>query len=129
MDFKVIWSDEAITDLRGICLYIARDNPEAALRMGNGILDHVRILAQFPFIGPAYPRGARGPLREIVFRAYRIFYDVSEESRRVDILHSWTQRAASRNFERPNLAHALDAARTSSWHSKGRWRRASDARR
>ena len=35
MDFKVIWSDEAITDLRGICSYIARDNPEAALRMGN----------------------------------------------------------------------------------------------
>jgi plasmid stabilization system protein ParE len=60
MDFKVIWSDEAITDLRSICLYIARNNQEAALKMGNGILDHVRILAQFPFIGPAYPRGARG---------------------------------------------------------------------
>jgi plasmid stabilization system protein ParE len=57
--------------------------------MGNGILDHVRILAQFPFIGPAYPKGARGPLREIVFRSYRIFYDVSEESGRVDILHVW----------------------------------------
>jgi plasmid stabilization system protein ParE len=57
--------------------------------MGTGILDHVSILAQFPFIGPAYPRGARGPLREIVFRSYRIFYDVSEESQRVDILHAW----------------------------------------
>lgn len=87
MDFKVIWSDEAITDLRDICSYIARDNPEAAVRMGNGILDHVRILAQFPFIGPAYPRGAQGPLREIVFRSYRIFYDVSEEPHRVDSSH------------------------------------------
>ena len=89
MDFKVIWSDEAITELRGICSYIARDDPEAALRMGNGMLDHVRILAQFPFIGPAYPKGARGPLREIVFHSYRIFYDVFEESSRVDILHVW----------------------------------------
>jgi toxin ParE1/3/4 len=87
MDFKVIWSDEAIADLREICSYIARDNPEAALRMGSGILDHVQILARFPFIGPAYPRGAQGPLRQIVFRSYRIFYDVSEELRRVDILH------------------------------------------
>jgi plasmid stabilization system protein ParE len=26
-------------------------------------------------------------LREIVFRSYRIFYDVSEEPRRVEILH------------------------------------------
>jgi toxin ParE1/3/4 len=89
MDFKVIWSDEAIGDLHEICSYIARDNPEAALRMGNGILDNVRILARFLFIGPTYPRGARGPLREIVFRSYRIFYDVSEELRRVDILHVW----------------------------------------
>jgi len=50
MDFKVIWSDAAIADLREICSYIARDDQEAALRMGNGILDHVRILARFPFI-------------------------------------------------------------------------------
>jgi toxin ParE1/3/4 len=89
MDFKVIWSDEAIADLRDICFYIAQDNPDAALRMGNAILEHVGILTRFPFIGPAYPRGTRGPLREIVFRSYRIFYDVSEELRRVDVLHVW----------------------------------------
>ena len=89
MEFKIIWSDAAIADLHDICTYIARRNPEAAHRMGRGILDHVRILGSFPLIGPAYPRGARGPLREIVFRAYRIFYDVSEESRRVEILHVW----------------------------------------
>jgi toxin ParE1/3/4 len=89
MDFKIIWSDEAIADLNDICSYIARQDPEAALRMGNGIIDHVGILGQFPFIGPTYPRGTRGPLREIVFRSYRIFYDVSEQSHRVDILHVW----------------------------------------
>ena len=98
MEFKIIWSDAAITDLRDICSYIGRHDPEAALRMGNGILDHVRILAQFPFIGPTYPRGARGPLREIVFRSYRIFYDVSEVSHRVDVLHVWH---AAR--DKPNL--------------------------
>lgn len=89
VDFQVIWSEEAIADLKGICSYIAQHDTDAALRMGNGILDHVRILGQFPFIGPTYPRGARGPLREIVYRSYRIFYDVSEEPRRVDILHVW----------------------------------------
>jgi toxin ParE1/3/4 len=89
MDFKIIWSDEAIADLRDICSYLAQHDPKTALRTGTGILDHVRILASFPFIGPTYPRGARGPLREIVFRSYRIFYDVSEEMRTVDILHVW----------------------------------------
>jgi toxin ParE1/3/4 len=89
MDFKVIWSAAAIADLQNICSYIARDDPQAAGRMGRGILGHVRILSSFPLIGPTYPRGARGPLREIVFRSYRIFYDVSEESRSVEILHVW----------------------------------------
>jgi toxin ParE1/3/4 len=89
MEFKIIWSDEAIEDLRVICTYIARDDPEAAERIGNGILDHVLILASFPFIGPPYPRGSEGPLREIVFRSYRIFYDVAEAERRVEILHVW----------------------------------------
>ena len=87
MDFKVIWSDQAIEDLREICAYIAERDPEAATRVGRGVLDHVQILVQFPFIGPAYPRGAQGPLRQIVFRSYRIFYDVSEGPRRVEILH------------------------------------------
>lgn len=89
MDFKVTWSDQAIADLHDICSYIARDDPQAAGRMGRGILDHVRILASFPFIGPTYPRGSRDSLREIVFRSYRIFYDVSESPRSVEILHVW----------------------------------------
>ncbi len=89
MGFKVIWSEAAIADLHDICSFIARDNPTAAQRMGRGILDHVRILASFPFIGPVYPKSASGPLREIVFRPYRIFYDVSEDLGRVEILHVW----------------------------------------
>jgi plasmid stabilization system protein ParE len=52
-----------------------------------GIVEHVGILSDFPFIGPSYPRGANGPLRQIVFRSYRIFYDVDEHSQAVSILH------------------------------------------
>ena len=89
MGYKVIWSEAAIADLREVCAYIARDNPQAAEEVGVGILTHVRILAEFPFIGPPYPRGTAGPLREIVYRPYRIFYDVSDELYQVQILHVW----------------------------------------
>ncbi|MEK6406395.1 MAG: type II toxin-antitoxin system RelE/ParE family toxin [Acidobacteriota bacterium] len=81
MDFKIIWSDEAIADLAGIWSYIAQHDPSAARRMASGIIDHVGILASFPFIGPRYPRGSTaGTLREIVFRSYHILYDVGEAS-------------------------------------------------
>ena len=89
MDFKIVWSDAAIADLQDIWTYIARHDLEAASRIGRGIIAHVRILAAFPFIGPTYPHGARGTLREIVYRSYRIFYDVSEQSLCVEILHVW----------------------------------------
>jgi toxin ParE1/3/4 len=89
MEHKIIWTESAIGDLKTICEYIAKDDPRAAEAVGRGILDHVRILQSFPFIGPPYPRGTFGPLRQIVFRSYRVFYEASEKSREVRVLHVW----------------------------------------
>ena len=89
MEYKIIWSDSAIADLREICGYISRDNPSAAATIGRKILDHVKILAAFPMIGPAYPRGSSGTRREIVCLNYRIFYKVSSANKTVEILHVW----------------------------------------
>ena len=47
MDFKIIWTDSAIGDLKEICGYISRDNPSAAEKTGRGILGHVKILETF----------------------------------------------------------------------------------
>jgi plasmid stabilization system protein ParE len=101
MDFKIIWSDAAIADLQEACSHVAEHDPQAAVRLGRGILDHVRVLASFPFIGPTYPRGTQGTLREIVFRSHRIFYDVSEESLSVEILHVWHGRRDEPAFRPP----------------------------
>jgi hypothetical protein len=81
MDFTIVWSDAAIAGsadrrlcslrlfvnprsktrttkaaVRATCSYVALDDPQAALRLGRGILVHV--LESFPFIGPTYPRGS-----------------------------------------------------------------------
>jgi len=87
MEFKVIWSQRAVSDLEELCGYIAGDNPTAALQTGRGILEHVKLLAAFPFIGPNYPRESHGDIREIIYRPYRIFYAVKEADQTVDILH------------------------------------------
>ncbi len=54
MDFKIVWSDAVIADLEEICSYVAQHDPQAVGRIGRGVLNHVRILASFPFIGPTY---------------------------------------------------------------------------
>ena len=89
MDFKVVWTDSAIADLKEICTHISHDNREAAERVGRGILDHVRILATFPFIGPPFPRRSSGVIREIVHGNYRIFYEVNGRSKVVHVLRVW----------------------------------------
>ncbi len=89
MDFKVVWTDSAIADLKEICDYIGLDNPSAAQKVGRGILDHVKILETFPFIGPSYPHRSTGMIREIVYRKYRIFYEVVDKTRSVYVLRIW----------------------------------------
>jgi toxin ParE1/3/4 len=89
MDFQVVWSDPALADLQEIVAYISRDDPAAAERVGNDIVDHVETLRTFPFIGPTYPRGSRGNRREIVCGNYRIFYRVFEPRKLVEVLTVW----------------------------------------
>ena len=57
----------SISDLHEVCLYIAQPDSEAADRIGREILDHVRILTSFPFIGPTYPRGRAGRCARLSF--------------------------------------------------------------
>ena len=89
MDFKIIWTDSAIADLKEIVDYISRDNPLASEKLGRGILEHVKILEIFPFIGPAYPRRSSGTIREIVYGNYRIFYEVANQLKTVHVLRIW----------------------------------------
>jgi toxin ParE1/3/4 len=89
MDFKIIWTDTAIADLKEIVYYISRDNPSASEKVGRDILEHVKILEMFPSIGPAYPRRSGGAIREIVYGNYRIFYDAANQPRTVHVLRIW----------------------------------------
>ena len=92
MDVKVIWTDPALEDLREIVAYIAADNPEAARRVGFDIFETVGLLASFPLIGPPYPRGSNGKIREIVSWSYRIFYRVDSKKKLVEVLTIWHGR-------------------------------------
>jgi toxin ParE1/3/4 len=89
MDFKIVWTEPALNDLRDICLYIAAKDLDSSERIGEDILNHVGLLEKFPFIEPTYPRGSSGRVREIICRNYRIFYRVSEKQKDVEILTIW----------------------------------------
>ena len=87
MDFEVVWTDPAFADAQRIWFHIAQDDPEAADRVRDGLFAHTELLRRSPYLGAAYERDRSGRTRETSYRDYRIFYEVSEDLRRVEIQH------------------------------------------
>ena len=87
MGCKIIFSPQAIEDLETIVRFIAKENPEAALRTGNKLIDRVAILENFPLLGSRHVK--RPGVRKLVSRPYLIFYRFREKENTVDILRYW----------------------------------------
>lgn len=87
MEFKILFSDQALTDLEEIMDYVATGDPEAARQLGQSMVNHVGMLRTFPFIGPLVPKW---PLvRKLLHTPYKIYYRIHTRRRVIEILHFW----------------------------------------
>jgi toxin ParE1/3/4 len=89
VDFKVLISDEALSDLERIVAYIAPHNAVAAEQMGNHLLDAALSLSKSPERGRMVPEFRRPELREIIFRSYRIIYRTNNAAQSLEIIRFW----------------------------------------
>jgi plasmid stabilization system protein ParE len=64
MDYKVIYSPNAISDLAEIVRFVAQDDPQAALRLGKQLADDADSLARLPYRFPKFRR--RAHVRKLV---------------------------------------------------------------
>ncbi len=85
--YQVVISPRARHDLLQIVDYIREDNPSAAERFGNALLNHTELLANFPHIGT--PVNQRSGVRKVLHTPVRIYYRIDEERKVVEILHFW----------------------------------------
>ncbi|HWF20004.1 MAG TPA: type II toxin-antitoxin system RelE/ParE family toxin [Verrucomicrobiae bacterium] len=89
MDYKIVWSDRSLSNLKEIVQFIAEDNALAAERMGNTIIKRASFLAQFPQLGAVFSGLRRDDVREIAAPPYRIIYQVLESKKMISILTVW----------------------------------------
>ena len=68
------WTREAEQWLKDIHGYIARDNPDAAQRVIDGIYDKAQLLREFPALGQTYRSEPEGDIRIVLYGHYRIAY-------------------------------------------------------
>ena len=87
MGCKIIFSPQAVADLEAAVCFIAEENPDAAARFGNALIDRVAILENFPLLGSPYSK--RPGVRRLIARPYIIFYRFREQENAVDILRYW----------------------------------------
>ncbi len=87
MGCKIIFSPQAIADLESAVRFIAKDNPDAAMRVGNALINRVAILENFPLVGSLSPK--RPGVRKLVSRPYIIYYRLRLEENCLDILRYW----------------------------------------
>ena len=73
------WSERALTQIREIIEYVARDHPDAAEHLLVGLLERVNLLIELPEQDRVWDDGQRPDLREILHESHRIVYRVRAE--------------------------------------------------
>jgi toxin ParE1/3/4 len=89
VDFKIVWTLRSRQDLRDIATFIAKDNPDAALRLGDLIFRRVDDLEKFPELGRMVPERNQPHIREIIIKSYRVIYRVRKKEKVIEVLRVW----------------------------------------
>ena len=77
--FEVKWSLQSLEDLKEICTYIAQDSLYYAKVTNDKILELVDHLRHFPEIGKNVTESSDKTVKEIVYKNYRIIYQVKNQ--------------------------------------------------
>ena len=77
---RLIWTEPALLDLDEIAEYIALDDPLAASRYVQRVLDRVERLEGHPNSGKRPRELPRSPYREVVVPPCRVFYRIEGEA-------------------------------------------------
>jgi len=81
---KVRWTRESLIRLREVKSYISKDNPQAAEKFLDKIINLAESIKENPEKGRIVPEITISNIRELLYKNYRIVYIVKKES--IDIL-------------------------------------------
>jgi toxin ParE1/3/4 len=84
---KVNWSDRALERIYEIADHIALDDPVAAGRWAAELLSVAERLTELPLSGRVVPEIGDESVREVIFGAYRILYQVGSSVEVLTVRH------------------------------------------
>jgi plasmid stabilization system protein ParE len=85
VDYSLLFTQRALSDLADIVEHIAEDDAEAAALFGNALLDHVELLTRFPRMGSTIRKRSR--VRKLLHSPILVYYQIRADKRLVEVLH------------------------------------------
>ena len=89
MAFQIIWSQTSVEDLKGIVQYIGSDDPDAAAKLADRIIQRIETASELPFSNRAVPEKGEDSIREVILKPYRLIYQVDTNHEVVHVLRIW----------------------------------------
>jgi toxin ParE1/3/4 len=87
MGWKIIFAPQALEQLEQIVRFIARDDPQTAIRFGDYLVDRAESLTNFPELGTPYRK--RANVRRLLCKSYYIYYRVDRKEQVIEIMDYW----------------------------------------
>lgn len=85
MDYRIFFTQRALTDLAEIIGYITEDDDKSASRFGISLLDHVELLTRYPRMGGVIRKRSR--VRKLLHSPVLVYYQIREDRRIIEVLH------------------------------------------
>ncbi len=76
MAYKIVWTDEALSDIESIGSYIEKDSPFYAELVVNRFFSSAEQLTDFPEMGRIVPEEQDESVRELIVYSYRLMYEI-----------------------------------------------------
>lgn len=111
---RLVWTEPALAQLKGIADYIALDNSKAASKLVKGVFEAAERLAQFPESGRTPPELPNSVYREILRRPCRLFYRLAGDQ--VLIVHVMREEQQLRRYLLHEARAVYSASATPSNH-------------
>ncbi|MGD8177389.1 type II toxin-antitoxin system RelE/ParE family toxin [Marinimicrobium sp. ARAG 43.8] len=93
---KLVYTDDAIEDLKRLREFIASHAPSAASRIASELTEKISLLPDFPLMGtPVEMAPSPDSIRDMVFNKYLVRYSVHPNA--VIILRVWHQLEGERS--------------------------------
>jgi plasmid stabilization system protein ParE len=89
---SLTWSPLAYRQVADALGHIADDDPAAARRWLDQLLERIESLARFPDCGRVVPEYGRDDVREIMIGSYRVMYRRRDDSIEVAAVHHHARR-------------------------------------